>query len=190
MSEKMFTTAETPEEEHNTQHGPSCKLHNQNHTVTRRDFLGMGLGILGAVAMLELGGAGLFYLQSRSQDGTFGGVVTAGSVDSFQPGSVTEFPDGRFFLIRSADGGFLAVHSRCPHLGCTILWIPEAEYFLCPCHASHFDAYGNFEGPPVPRPLDTFAVIIENGAVNVDTTRSQQRESFTPDQLAFVQKGG
>jgi cytochrome b6-f complex iron-sulfur subunit len=174
------------ETEHNPQPGPSCKLPSQGKAVTRRDFLGMGLNVLGAIAMLELGGAGLLYLQSRSQDGKFGSVITAGAVDDFQPGTVTEFADGRLFLIRAADGGFLAVHSRCPHLGCTVMWVPETEQFLCPCHASYFDAYGNFEGPPVPRPLDTFAIAIEDGKVKVDTSHLEQRDTFTPDQLAFA----
>ena len=138
------------------------------------------------VALLELGGAGLFYLQSRSQEGQFGGVITAGAVDDFAPGSVTQFADGRFFLIRAEDGGFLAVHSRCPHLGCTVTWVNETQQFLCPCHASYFDAYGNFEGPPVPRPLDTFAVVIEDGQVQVDTAELQQRDNFAPEQLAFA----
>ena len=154
--------------------------------MTRRDFLGMGLNVLGAIAMLELGGAGLLYLQSRSQEGEFGGVITAGAVDDFKPGTVTEFSDGRFFLIRAEDGGFLAVHSRCPHLGCTVMWVRENNQFLCPCHASYFDAYGNFEGPPVPRPLDTFPVLIEEGKVKVDTSTLKQRDNFTPDQLAFA----
>lgn len=186
MSENMLKKTEVPEEEQRTQRGPSCKLPDKNHTVTRRDFLSLGLNVLGAVAMLELGGAGLLYLKSRSQDGQFGGVVTAGSVDNFQPNSVTEFSDGRFFLVRTADGGFLAVHSRCPHLGCTVLWIPETRQFLCPCHASHFDAYGNFEGPPVPRPLDVFPLTIEKGVVKVDTSTLEQRDNFAPDQLVFA----
>ena len=176
-------------EEHKPQGGPSCKLPSSRDgqaTLTRRDFLGMGLGVLGAVALFEMGGAGLLYLQGRSQDGEFGGMITAGPVDSFAPGSATEFADGRFFLVRFADGGFLAVHSRCPHLGCTVMWVPEAKKFLCPCHASYFDAYGNFEGPPVNRLLDIFDVKIEAGVVRVDTSHLHQREEFTPDQLSFA----
>ena len=175
---------EQPEAEHK-QPGPTCHLPGKG-TMSRRDFLGMGLNVLGALALLEVGGVSLFYLQSRSQGGQYGSVVTAGTVDSFQPGTVTEFSDGRFFLIRSADGGFLAVHSRCPHLGCTVMWVPEANSFLCPCHAAHFDAHGNFEGPPVPRSLDTFSVSIDKGMVKVDTTHLHQRQNFSPDQLVYA----
>ena len=186
MEKKVVNETVETETQPSAQRGPSCKLPGGEQAVTRRDFLGLGLNVLGALALLELGGAGLFYLQSRSQEGQFGGVVTAGAVDDFAPGSVTEFAEGRFFLIRGAEGGFLAVHSRCPHLGCTVTWVAEAQQFLCPCHASYFDAYGNFEGPPVPRPLDTFAVIIADGKVKVDTAALRQREHFAPEQLAFA----
>ena len=175
---------EQPEAEHK-QPGPTCKLPGKGK-MSRRDFLGMGLNVLGALALLEVGGVSLFYLQSRAQEGQYGGIVTAGVVDSFAPGSVTEFPDGRFFLIRSADGGFLATHSRCPHLGCTVMWVPETKSFLCPCHAAHFDAHGTFEGPPVPRSLDTFTVSIDKGMVKVDTTRLHQRQKFSPDELVYA----
>nr|NIV39642.1 Rieske 2Fe-2S domain-containing protein [Anaerolineae bacterium] len=57
--------------------------------------------------------------------------------------------------------------------------------FLCPCHAAAFDFYGHFQGPPVPRPLDTFRVSFEETAVLVDTSLPQRRDSYQPDQLAY-----
>ena len=69
---------------------------------------------------------------------------------------------------------------------CTVVWLPEENKFLCPCHAAHFDFHGDFDAPPVPRPLDTFAVSIEDGVVKVDTARPYQRERYSPDQLTFV----
>ncbi|MCA9973295.1 MAG: Rieske (2Fe-2S) protein, partial [Anaerolineales bacterium] len=108
----------------------------QGEALTRRSFLKLGLGALSGLAVLEMGGASLLFMQPRSLDGAFGGVVAAGAVDSFPVGTVTEFPDGRFFLVRAADGGFLAVYSRCTHLGCSVSWEAEAQHFFCPCHAS------------------------------------------------------
>lgn len=154
--------------------------------LSRRDFVKMGIGVLGTLAALEAASAGVLFLRSRSLEEEFGGVVTAGPVESFPPGSVTEFPDGRFFLIRSHDGGFIAVHSRCPHLGCTVRWASDKERFLCPCHASSFDFYGNLESPPVPRPLDTFPVQIEGTTVKVDTSNLQRRDRFAQEQLTYA----
>jgi cytochrome b6-f complex iron-sulfur subunit len=152
----------------------------------RRNFLKMGMGALSVLAALEVGGVSFFFLQARMQEGESGGVVTAGQVEGFPTGSVTEFPAEGFFLVRSQDGGFLAVDRRCPHLGCIVEWVPEKNHFLCPCHASTFDFHGNFENPPVPRPLDTFAVQIKDTKVIVDTSRKRQRQDFSPEQLAYA----
>jgi cytochrome b6-f complex iron-sulfur subunit len=153
---------------------------------SRRKFLKLGVGAVGAVAALEVGSAGLLFLQPRVAEGESSGIVEAGSVDAFPPGTVTEFKDGRFYLVRSRDGGFLAVYRRCPHLGCIVNWEAADEQFFCPCHASNFDIYGNFESAPVSRALDTFKVQIHDGAVFVDTSRVQHRESFEAEQLTYA----
>jgi cytochrome b6-f complex iron-sulfur subunit len=154
--------------------------------VTRRDFLKLGVGALSALALLEVGGASFLFLQPRSLEGEFGGTVNAGLVDSFPPGSVVEFTNGRFYLVRSHDGGFLAVYRRCTHLGCTIEWQAQENQFYCPCHASSFDLHGDVENPPAPRALDTFPVTIDAEQVIVDTGTIQTRDSFTTDQLVYA----
>lgn len=154
--------------------------------LSRRNVLKLGVGALSALALLEFGGASVLYLQSESSKGEFGGIVTAGPVEDFPPASVTEFPHARFFLIRTPDGGFLAAHSRCTHLGCTVSWSPQDERFLCPCHAAAFDFYGIHQGPPTPRPLDLFDVQIVDDQVRVDTSKIRQRESFESIQLVHA----
>ena len=144
------------------------------------------MGVLGALALTEIAGAGLLFLAPRSLEGEFGGVVTAGPVDSFPNGSITEFPEGRFFLIRAEDGGFLAVYRRCTHLGCSVSWQPHQNQFVCPCHGSHFDFHGDVENPPAPRALDLFAVYIEDGIVKVDTSRPITRDQFEANQLVYA----
>ena len=154
--------------------------------LSRRNFLKMGVGALGALALLEVGGASLMFMKPRKLEGEFGGLVEAGPVDSFPLGSVVEYPDGRFFLIRSAEGGFLAVYRRCTHLGCTVSWEPDQNQFFCPCHASSFDMVGDVENPPAPRALDTFAVELDGEQVIVDTSRVQNRDMFQEEQLVFA----
>ncbi len=154
--------------------------------LSRRDFLKMGVSALSLVALLEVGGATLLFMKPRSSAGDFGGLVTAGSVDSFPPGSVTAFPDGRFYLVRAAGGGFLAVYRRCTHLGCSVNWEPEQNRFFCPCHASTFDMHGEVQNPPAPRALDTFPIQIAEDQVLVDTSQTQNRDHFTPEQLAYA----
>jgi len=156
------------------------------HQLSRRDFLKLGIGALSAMAVLEVGGASLFFMKPRSMEGEFGTVVNAGEVDSLPPGSVVHFPDGRFFLVRSHDGGFIALYQRCTHLGCTVDWEPDKNRFFCPCHASSFDIHGDVENPPAPRALDAFAVTIEGSQVLVDTTKTQSRDDFSSDQLVYA----
>ena len=155
-------------------------------SLSRRNFVKLGLGALSALAALEAGGVALLYLKPRSLQEQFGGLVTAGAVQDFPAGSVTEFTEGRFYLARAHDGGFLAVYCRCPHLGCTVNWVADKERFYCPCHASSFDAFGNFQNSPVPRALDLFPIKIVDGEVKVDTSVLIQRERFEPQQLVYA----
>lgn len=173
-------------EEQLSAYGEHAKSVTNEMAVSRRNFLKYGLGALGAATLLELGGATLLYLRPQETAVSFGKVVNVGPVDAFPPGSVTEFTNGRFFLIREEGGGFLAIYRRCPHLGCTVHWEPEENQFHCPCHAARFDVHGDYNNPPVPRPLDTFAISITEEGVLVDTATLQQREQFEPEQLAYA----
>jgi cytochrome b6-f complex iron-sulfur subunit len=159
---------------------------NSASKLSRRDFLKMGIGTLSALAVLEVGGASLLFMQPRTLEGAFGGIVNAGAVDSFPVGSVVEFPDGRFFLVRSHDGGFLAAYQRCTHLGCSVTWEADKSRFFCPCHASSFDIHGDVENPPAPRALDTFPVTIDDGQLLVDTGQALSRDTFEPEQLVYA----
>ncbi len=142
--------------------------------------------LLGAVAILEAGWIAVSALvpgkrKTPRMDGP--GVVIAGPVDRFEPGSVTAFADGKFYLARLADGGFLAVNRKCTHLGCSVPWVADEQRFACPCHASAFDIHGAVVNAPAPRPLDLFPIAIEDGIIRVDTLRPIRRASFEPDQV-------
>ncbi|MCK5325004.1 MAG: ubiquinol-cytochrome c reductase iron-sulfur subunit [Woeseiaceae bacterium] len=151
----------------------------------RRSFLARMMQVLGGVAVLEAGWIAVSALVPRRRttplmDGP--GVTIAGPVQRFELGSVTAFGDGKFYLARLEDGGFLAVHRKCTHLGCSVPWIADEKRFACPCHASAFDIHGDVINAPAPRPLDLFPVTIENGIVKVDTGRLIRRKSFEPSQ--------
>lgn len=154
----------------------------------RRNFLQAGLKVLGALAAVEVGAAGLLFLQARSLDGSFGGVITVGAIDEFAPGSVIEFKEGNFYLICTEDAGFMAIYRRCPHLGCTVNWVPQKEKFFCPCHAASFDEFGNYENEMVSRAMDIFPVVFEDGMVKVDTSQVQSRQYHTPENIRYPQK--
>jgi cytochrome b6-f complex iron-sulfur subunit len=153
---------------------------------TRRDFIKLAWAGLGAVALAEAGGMALAFSLPRLAEGEFGSIVTAGAVDDFPPNSVTPFNQGRFYLSRLEDGGFLALYRKCTHLGCSVPWEPAGNQFMCPCHASAFDARGNVLNPPAPRALDLFPVTIEEGLVKVDTGTVIQRDKFDSVQVVYA----
>ena len=153
--------------------------------LSRRDFLKIAWAFFGGVVAVETAGVFLAYLQPRLAEGEFGSVITADVVDDFPPNSVTHIPNGRFYIVRIGDGGFLAVYHRCTHLGCTVPWDATAQKFVCPCHNSQFDQQGTVQNPPAPRPLDLFALTIENGEVKVDTGNIIQRQTYDMAQVVY-----
>lgn len=155
------------------------------NSIKRTDFIKLLWTAFAGVAALEVGGITLAYLQPRLAEGEFGGIVTAGAVEDFPPGSVTHISNGRFYLARLEDGGFLAIHQRCTHLGCSVPWDQTQKRFICPCHNSQFDETGQVLNPPAPRPLDLFPITIEAGQVKVDTGHPQQRQHFDPSQVTY-----
>ena len=152
-------------------------------TTPRRNFLmwlwtGLGLAALGEFLWIGIG-----FLKPRARADATDDLVVCGSVDDFEPGTVTAFPAGKFYLARLEDGGFLALHRECTHLGCTVPWNRAENRFVCPCHASTFDLAGRVSGPPAPRPLDLLQVRIENGIVKVDPSRRSRRSEFRVEQV-------
>ncbi len=152
--------------------------------MRRRRFLSrLWMVLIGALVIELIWVIGSFFRPrgraARDDDRLF----VAGPADRFAPGSVTAFPDGRFYLARLEDGGFLALDRTCTHLGCTVPWNPETGRFDCPCHASSFDIAGEVLSPPAPRPLDLYPVRIENGVVKVDIGQRVRRSAFDPSQV-------
>jgi cytochrome b6-f complex iron-sulfur subunit len=151
----------------------------------RRRVLKWIWNILILAALAELVGLITAFIRPRRNAKSTGGsgLLVAGSVTDFTRGSVTAFPGGRFYLARLENGGFLAMHRECTHLGCAIPWSATDGRFTCPCHASSFDITGAVLQPPATRPLDLYVVRIENGIVKVDVGRTVRRTRFSPSQV-------
>lgn len=151
---------------------------------SRRAFLWKTWLGLAGIATIELVWVVVDALRPRRQAlATADAVVVAGPVDRFNPASVTAFSAGRFYLVRTEEGGFLAVSRECTHLGCTVPWSSEQNRFVCPCHGSAFDLHGDVVKPPAPRALDLFEVRIENQVVKVNTANVRRRRMFDPQQV-------
>lgn len=159
---------------------------------SRRSFLTIVWTVLGIAAVGELIVVIISFLK-RGKTGKISGksvnIVEAGYADSFPVDSVTANIQGRFYLCRMTDGGFLALSSKCTHLGCTVPWEEKEKRFACPCHGSSFDITGSVVTTPATRPLDMFPVHIENNVVKVDAGKRIKREKFLTDQLSYAKKG-
>jgi cytochrome b6-f complex iron-sulfur subunit len=160
--------------------------------VSRRRFLNLLWTALGLAALAEFLWLAFSFLWPAKPGGAEGRadtVVPAGALASFQPGTVTAFQRGEFYLVRLEDGGLLALSCKCTHLGCTVPWVEKEKKFLCPCHASAFDRTGNVISAPAPRALDIFPVSIENNIVKVETGRRIKRSGFDSKQVVYPPKG-
>jgi cytochrome b6-f complex iron-sulfur subunit len=159
---------------------------------SRRSLLTKLWVLLGLVALAEFLGIVLTFLRPGKKTihaSDQQPVIIAGPVDSYAPGTVTAFVQGKFYLARLADGGFLALSRTCTHLGCTVPWVAAENKFICPCHASQFDITGEVISPPAPRALDIYQVVIKNNIVRVDTGKRWKRSEFAAEQITYPGKG-
>jgi cytochrome b6-f complex iron-sulfur subunit len=156
--------------------------------INRRDFFSLAWKGLGIIAALEgLGMISAYFFSAKNRNITAPKqLLDAGPAGSFEPGSVSAFMGGRFYLARQKDGGFIAVSLRCTHLGCSVTWDENQHRFICPCHSSAFDISGDVLNPPAARPLDYYPVFIENGVVKVDIGTLKERTTFRKEQLVYA----
>jgi len=77
---------------------------------------------------------------------------------------------------------YVAISTRCMHLGCPVRFIEASERFICPCHGGVYDFQGKRSGGPPVRPLDRFYTRLRNGRVEVGPRYSlnSELERFSP----------
>jgi Rieske Fe-S protein len=80
------------------------------------------------------------------------------------------------------DAAFIAISTRCAHLGCPVRWVGAAERFICPCHGGVYDLLGRRVGGPPVRPLDRFYTRVREGYVQIGPRYSvnSELERFSP----------
>ena len=62
---------------------------------------------------------------------------------------------------------YIAISTRCAHLGCPVRFVKAAGNFICPCHGGVYDFEGKVIGGPPVRPLDRFQTRVRAGQVEV-----------------------
>jgi Rieske Fe-S protein len=62
---------------------------------------------------------------------------------------------------------YIALSSRCMHLGCPVRFVAAAQRFICPCHGGVYDFRGMVAGGPPVRPLDRFYTRVVGNYVQI-----------------------
>jgi menaquinol-cytochrome c reductase iron-sulfur subunit len=79
---------------------------------------------------------------------------------------------------------WVALSSRCMHLGCPVRFVAAAQRFICPCHGGVYDFRGLVAGGPPVRPLDRFYTRLNanTGLVEIGPRYSvnSELERFSP----------
>ncbi len=77
---------------------------------------------------------------------------------------------------------FIAISTRCMHLGCPVRYIQDSQRFVCPCHGGVYEFTGKVAGGPPVRPLDRFYTRLERGQVQVGPRYSvnSELERYSP----------
>ena len=62
---------------------------------------------------------------------------------------------------------YIAISTRCAHLGCPVRFVQAAGNFICPCHGGVYGFVGERIGGPPVRPLDRFQTRVTDGQVEI-----------------------
>jgi menaquinol-cytochrome c reductase iron-sulfur subunit len=172
----------------------------EGETITRRRFMtgtvhGAGAIAVSAFALPALGfaaGSALFDRPPVEWEAI--GVPEDFPNDTYRPRVITEVAGigqvGRTTIYVRArndeidappnppgyDEEFVAISTRCMHLGCPVRYIDAAKRFVCPCHGGVYDFRGKVSGGPPVRPLDRFYTRVRNGQVEVGPRYSVNSE--------------
>jgi Rieske Fe-S protein len=175
----------------------------EGETVTRRQLMNLGANGVGAVAAAAFTLPALGFAIApifKRQTWTWQAV-----------GSTSDFPQNTYMTkvinitpgvgeagntiayVRARDpkidtepedeyNKFVALSSRCMHLGCPVRYVSAAERFICPCHGGVYDFRGMVAGGPPVRPLDRFYTRVNNGLVEIGPRYSVNNElhRFSP----------
>ena len=151
--------------------------------ASRRSYVGWLFGLCGAAVSAVLAAPlirfTLFPLTTKTTETKWS---DAGPVSEFR-GSTTpvtrtvkvEQVDGWrknvsekvVYVTKEAGGELRVLSAVCPHLGCSVQWQNEKNYFICPCHSATYETNGTRTSGPAPRGMDALESKVEGGRLLV-----------------------
>ena len=162
----------------------------EGETVTRRRLMEGGVQLAGGVAVAAIALPALgFALGPLFEDVTPTRWQDVGPEDDFNDETyvpkvisivpevgdagkttiyVRKFNPDKDKVVEGEDSQpYVAISTRCAHLGCPVRYIQASQKFVCPCHGGVYGYEGQVEGGPPVRPLDRFYTKVEAGRVMV-----------------------
>jgi quinol---cytochrome c reductase iron-sulfur subunit, bacillus type len=84
--------------------------------------------------------------------------------------------------VKDSYDNFVAISTRCMHLGCPVRYIDASQRFVCPCHGGVYEFTGKVAGGPPVRPLDRFYTRVKAGRLEIGPRYSVNSElrRFSP----------
>jgi menaquinol-cytochrome c reductase iron-sulfur subunit len=177
----------------------------EGETVTRRRLMEGGAQLAGGIAVAAIALPGLgFALGPLFEDTTPTRWQGVGPEDDFNdetyvPRVINISPEigeaGKTTIYvrrfnrrrdKTVDGQdpqpYVAISTRCAHLGCPVRYIQASQKFVCPCHGGVYGFEGQVEGGPPVRPLDRFYTRVEGARVEIGDRFSlnSELERFAP----------
>jgi cytochrome b6-f complex iron-sulfur subunit len=155
--------------------------------VSRREFFRRSLLASVGLFSAQFGAASLAFLWPNLRGG-FGSLIDLGITPDDVKGQIDSgnqpfyYGAGRFYLVKYevepvpeeysdlVGEGLMALYQKCVHLGCRVPFCQTSQWFECPCHGSKYNNAGEYRDGPAPRGMDRFAVTVQNGTIQVDTS--------------------
>ena len=169
----------------------------EGETVTRRHFMTVSGQALGGIAAAAFTLPALGFALGPVFEAQDAKWQVIGNVDDFTPDNyvprtltivdgVGEAGKSTVYMRKhnpQIDGDqidqydrYIAVSSRCMHLGCPVRYVKAAERFVCPCHGGVYGFKGEVTGGPPVRPLDRFYTRVRGRVVEVGARYSVNSE--------------
>jgi Rieske Fe-S protein len=161
-------------------------------SMTRRNMLTVGVQAVGGIAGLAIvlpaiGFAGAPLFEEEKEPWQAVGPISDFSPDTYRPVVITavegigetgkttayirqgnpEITRGQSKYPQETPDEYIAISTRCAHVGCPVRFVQASGNFICPCHGGVYGFLGERIGGPPVRPLDRFQTRVTNGQVEV-----------------------
>jgi menaquinol-cytochrome c reductase iron-sulfur subunit len=161
-------------------------------SMNRRNMLTVGVQAVGGLAGLAIilpaiGFAGAPLFEQEDEPWQAVGPISDFSPDTYRPVVITIVPgigetgkstayvrqgnpeitaNQSKYPPESPDE-YIAISTRCAHVGCPVRFVQASGNFICPCHGGVYGFLGERIGGPPVRPLDRFQTRVTNGQVEL-----------------------